>query len=501
MQRIRWPIAVLLTLALYGSLSVSVGYAWYLRSDAYRSSAEQRLSSYIELPSDIGGVVPRSWFAREFRDVVVWLPQKRDRVEALRTASALLALTPTPAEPDAYEIDLRGGSAEISTRTWLRGELRGVVESGLRTGFIPGGPRRVSFRDMNLSFERDHFRAAFTGASGEVSFEDAQVGRAYLLSRRFNGFDIAEPVLLEAEFSSQPAGVRIDRLDLKVPRLPLSVVRLQDLAGVPLEHGFFDGRLIYHETATGRDVSVAGKCFELNLGELTGGVLARPLPGGCPEVELQELRVENGQLARLRFRGLLREVGLGELGANWGVSDVGGTATLRVGEAALGPEGIERFVAAGEYVAISLEALTGGLGYGRMSGTLHVVIEDLLVENNRLKRLDALVRVDDAGEAPNWIEGKLLSEVVSRYFNVQLPPILPPRIEYTRLGLRLEVRDEQLTVHGTHGTDGRCILTIRLLGRAVLLVFEPDRPVDLTPWLDDARARAEKAIRERVPRK
>ncbi len=488
MRTARSILAAGLALTLFGSLAATAGWAWYLRSDYYAELVSGRLSETLGLESHIARVVPRSRVSREFRDITVWLPQRRD--EALVCQRALLTLTPTPDDPNAYEIELHGGACEISTRTWLRQDYRGVVELGLRPGFSPDGPRRVHFSRMNLTFDRDRFRASLNQAVGQVAFDSHTRGSAQLVCRELNGHAPDQPIYLYAEFSPRPDGVRIDQLDLRVPRLPLHVARLEDLAAVPVRTGHFSGELTYAEQDAGHTLALSGRCFDLDLTECTTGLTSRPWRGRCPEIELAELRLADGRFERLRFRGVLRDVSLADVLATWGIDTQSGRLTLQVGEADLSQRSIRRFVASGQCVEVSLEELSAAAGLGLMTGTLRVRIDDLTIEDDRIKSLEALVQVDDAVDTPNWVEGRLLSALVSRMLGVSLPPVLPERIEYTRLGFRLKIQDEELFIFGTHGERDRTILTVRLFEREIALVSEPRRSFDLTPLLDDLRARA-----------
>ncbi|MFQ5806121.1 MAG: hypothetical protein ACE5I3_06705 [Phycisphaerae bacterium] len=490
----RLVLLAIVTLVMLGSLAATAGYVWYLRGVSYRERCAAALSASLALPSEIGAVVPRSRRQREFHDVVVWLPERRGR--ALSCDRALVVRTPQPDDPNAYEIQLSGGSCEISTRTWLRRDYRGVIEKGLRPGFAPGGPKRVTFTNMDVSFDRDRFRAELRGAAGHVEFQSPQLGRASIKCDEFNGHRSAKPVLLTARFSPQDSGIRIDRLDLIAPDLPVRVAGLRELAGVRVRSGRFNGRLVYEEHDRGRRLTVSGKCFDLVLPECTAGLTPVPWRGRCPEIELQELRIENRTPVRLRFRGVLSDVALGDILATWGLEGVVGTLKLHVGAADLSPRGIELFVASGTGAGISLESLTAALGWGTMTGRLDVTISDLTIENNRLKSLDAALTVAEATNPPNWIEGRLLHEIIRRTFKVDLPPVLPERIEYTQLGVKLEVRDEVLYVFGTHGEREKTILTVRVFEHDMPLIFEPQRSFDLSGWFDGLRARARTRLEE-----
>lgn len=494
-MRTRWICAATLTLVLMGATAYTGGAALYLRSASYRSACAATLSEHLGLPADIGGVTPRSRTTRSFQDVEVWLPQRRDR--ALHCDEATVILRPTPADPDGYEIEIVGGAAEISTRTWMRSDYRSVIESGLRPGFAPDGPRRVRFSNMDLRFERDQFRATLSRASGAVSFEEPGRGVLRVLCRALNGYEPVDPAVLSASFSPRAAGMRVDALELSVPAIPLRAVGLQQLANLDARSGTFSGKLRYAESDAGRQVGIAGRCTGLQLAELTGGLLPRAIRGACPEIELQELTALNRVPQRLRFRGILRQVELGDLLGLLGWSAIGGRADFDVGAAEISQQGIRRFVASGACEDISVAGVTDALGMGVMTGRLRMRIGDLAIEDNRIRTLDAELEVAPSDDAPDYVEGRLVRELVSRALHVELPPLLPERIEYSRLGVRIEVRDEVLTVFGSHGERNQVILTVRLYGAELPLIREPKSSFDLRPTLDALRASAAAALETR----
>lgn len=444
------------------------------------------------MPSEIGAVRPRSSRAREFRAVEVFLPQRRGR--AARIDSALLTLTPTAREPNGYRLDLRGGECEISTRTWLRGDYRGVFEAGARSGFAETGPERVDFTGLDLTLERGDLHARLRQASGSVTFGPGDVGEAQAFCTDFNGVVGAQPVVLRTRFSGVSGGVRVDSLQIEAPPLPLEIVGLSAIGSGAVCSGQFDGLVEYRESGGGRELLARGHCRDLDLAEWSQPLIGRSWRGRCPEIELQELRVRDGMPAALGFRGILDGVSLGDVLATWGIEGVGGDARLRVLEAQLSPGGISRLVFAGECAQVSLEKLTAALGWGRMSGVLAISIRDLTIEDNRIRSLNAEVRVERTGDAPNWIEGALLREAARRLIKINLPPILPERIEFSQFGVKLEIRDELLHVFGSHGPREKTILTVRLFDQDLPLVFEPERSFDLRPVLDQLRAEAHRRL-------
>ncbi|MEW6252538.1 MAG: hypothetical protein AB1716_18020 [Planctomycetota bacterium] len=489
MSRLRYAAVALLAVFTYGSLSLTGGYAAYYRSAAYRNSCAALLSDALELPADIGQVIPRARHTREFRNVRVWLPERRGEAAFCESARC----TMLPGEADQYELSLRGGRCEVSTRTWLRADYRRILESGLRPGFATEGPERVAFADMDLAFVRDRFRMGLDGASGFVLFDGPRQGRLAAGCNQLNGHAVGR-VSLRALFSPQGAGVRLDQVELLVPELPLAALGLAELLGLGPRRGRFDGRLSYAESDEGRRLTLRGAVFDVDLAECTTGLLPRPWRGVVPEVELSELTVVDHRPQRLRFRGLIRDARLGDILAPWDLGAVGGGLELRIEDAELSPDGVERLVASGRCEELLLEELSGGLGFGKLSGTARVTIDDLTIVQNRLASFAAVVVVTpNAAGAPGWIERTLLVEAARRALGLDLPEFLlrqlPERIEYSALGVRLEVQDEELHIYGTHGPREKTILTVRIADRDFGVLREPAGSIALKPMLDDLRAR------------
>ncbi len=496
MPRARVIALALLALVTYGTLLVTGGYAWYWRSDAYREYCAKVLSESLQMDCDIGQVLPLSHTSFAFRDIRVWLPERRDLAAACDRAA--LTYTPTTANPDAYEIALTGGRSEISARTWLREDYRFVVDSGLRPGFDPDGPRRVTFRGMDLTLLREGFQARFEGAAGEISFVDPQRGYAQVVCDRFNGHTPGQPVTLEVVFSPRANGVQLDLVELGVPDMPINVVGLADVTGLKLRSGSFRGALSYGEEAGQRRVLVSGHLYDVDLAELTSGLLARAWHGGVPELELRELRLTNGHPTRIALRGLLEGVALGDVLAPWGLAEVGAELLLRVRALELSEAGIERLILAGVCDGVSLAEVSDALGWGQITGTARLAIDDLTIVNNELVSLDARIETQPMAGDADYIERVLLSEILSRTLGIGLPGFLPGRLPYAGLGVRLEVRDELLYVFGTHGPGDKTILTARVAGQEIPLVFEPEEPIDLAPLLEPYREQVVRHLAERL---
>lgn len=502
MARSRLIPLLVLAVITWGSLAYTGGYAGYLHSAIYRNHCARKLSASLGLPADIGQVVPRSWRSQEFRDVTVWLPQHRDRAAVCRRA--IVHETPTKTDARAWWLELVGGDVEISTRTWLRDDYRAVLTSGLRPGFDPNGPRKVLFRGINLRVRRDDFAARLEDASGHVLFSDSRRGEALVTSQSFNGHAASSPVALQGIFSPAGSGVQMDEITLVTPLLPVSTLGLGKVAGLPLEHGLFRGRVGYHERAEGKALELSGSLFDARLDELTAAWLPKPWRGVIPEVAVEQLRVVDGRPVALSFHGYLRDVRAADVLAAWGLGDVGGRLDLSVHAADLSDQGVQRLTAAGTCTDVNLEPISKALGWGTATGTVRAQIDDLAVRDNELTALAARLDVEPptTSGANGYVQGRLIAEV-ARVAGLRVPEFLlkrlPERIEYRALGLRLEVHDEVLNIFGTHGPNEKTILTVRFAGQDWPLVTEPGQAFDLRPWLDQARAQLQAALARPLP--
>ncbi|MCA9244737.1 MAG: hypothetical protein KDA32_12315 [Phycisphaerales bacterium] len=488
-------LAAFVSVLTIGSLGASVAYALFLRSDSYRHHCASRLTDSIRLPAEIGFVRPQSFSAREFGDILIYLPNHRGL--AMRFDSAIVKENSS----DSWALALDGGVCEISSRTWLRTDYRDVLEAGLRPGLSDVGPDRVDFQHIDLRIRHEAVEMELDDAAGEVSFQSNDRGEAFATCNVINGHNCEQPVTLKTTFSRDDGRVRLDQAELTVPLTPLPAMRLEALTGVAVTHGEFGGRLSYSEGPDGLRVVASGVCHDLLLSELSG-LAPRAWRGRCPDIEVMELAVRDRAMEDLRFRGVIEDVDLGDVLATWGIGDLTGSVSLTVGGAHIDRAGVRRLTASGRVVAFSVEGLLRLLGLQGATGDLEVHIEEMRVEDNRIASLTATARIAES-DTPNRIEGRLLADLAERVLESRLPPVianaLPEQIEYTRLGCRIEIRDELLTVYGLYGDDGRTIMIARLFGLEVPIIQAPERTFDLRQVLGQARINALRRLNELTP--
>lgn len=486
MLRTRLISISLLTLVLFATAGYTLSQAWYYRGASYRQLCADYLSDALQLPAEVGRVIPRSRTAQEFADITVWLPERRDRIF---TTPRALAVQQSD-DPNRYDIQVFGGMAEISTRTWLRSDYRGVLESGLRHGLVTNAVGQLRFSGMDLRFDTGVYDLALSGAGGAVTFHPDSTGHAAVLCHELNGQAVLDdPVVCEARFSMPPSGVQIDRLQVTLPRVPIEQLRLEKLIGVVPSQGSFSGQLALREFDQHRELILSGMGTNLSLTDLTRGLLPTPLNGSCPRLEVTKLALIDGQVERLEVRGLLDDIDLAEPFALANLPEIAGQVSLKLRRAELSTSGVDLLVATGEGHDLDLGDLTRSWGWGTVSGRTQIEIEDLLIRNNRIDVLVARCSVAADEPAEQWIDSSVLRALVDSVLPVSLPEWvpLPKRVGYERLSFRIEIRDEQLYLLGGHGPSERTILTVRLLGQALPLIKQPDTPINLSPFLDSMR--------------
>jgi hypothetical protein len=278
--------------------------------------------------------------------------------------------------------------------------------------------------------------------------------------------------------------------------VPIEQLRLEKLIGVVPSQGSFSGQLALREFDQHRELTLSGMCTDLSLADLTRGLLPTPLNGSCPRLEVTKLTFVDGQIERLEVRGLLDNVDLAEPFALANLPEIAGQVSLRLRRAELSARGVDLLVATGEGQDLDLGDLTRSWGWGTVSGRTQIEIEDLLIRNNRVDVLVARCSVAADDPSEQWIDSSVLRALVDSVLPISLPEWvpLPRRVGYEQFSFRIEIRDEQLYLLGGHGPRERTILTVRLLGRVLPLINQPDTPINLSPFLDSMRKELQRRL-------
>jgi hypothetical protein len=485
MLRHRIVLLVLCVLLVTGSFSGTLAYVLHLRSDAYRESAEKRLSALLNMPVDIGRIHPLSFSSSRFEHIRTWLPGRSLQVFACDQA----LWRQTGREADAtYALDLQDGWLLVGTGSWGRSEYDAILASGLGHDFASLRLREIHLDDLDFRWDHPSFQLSARAAGGVILLDDDGIGTASLHSRQLNDHASSEPIHIHARFVPG-AGLRFEEVVLDVPRIPLSALGLNTLLRGPVTEGTFAGRVTYRETDAQR-LSLTGSVWDGRLDELTRQVIGGPFRGRM-DVTLDEASFVGRRLGALRFHGRLVEVCLHDLLP--ALRDHGGTGRLQldVAQCEYVDGRIRRFSASGEAEGLPLQAVTDLLGFGRVTGTVDLRIHSLLVDHDRLRAADIDLIAAPPADRPGTIDKEVIRRALQQLVGIDAAPVLPDQVEYTQLGVKLLLSGEQLTVRGTHGPDGRTILTVKLAGREWGLLKQPDRAFAVGDLLALARHRVE----------
>lgn len=456
-----------------GSLSTTLGYALHLRSDGYRRRLEADVSALLGMKLSIGSVEPMSFSARRLSDIRMWLPSRE--VEVFRCARAVWR-NESGDGYDGYSLDLERGWLLIGADEWEREDYEQMLRGGLGIDFVELGLRRVYLNDIDVLWRHPTFTLTVSGASGNVYFEDDGTGLAFLQADQLNDVRVNQPIGLTARFTPG-GGLRIHEVILMAPEAPLAALKLDELLGGPVTEGEFAGRVSYRDTANGPTISIAGAIRNARLRQLTA-----PLPGGpydgLVDIALDEAVFASNELKTLRFSGRLSQLKVGQLAAALGVSALGGNVDLRIHQANYEAGRIEYLSAAGHADDVSLEAVTRLFGRGVVTGKLRIEIHSLLVVDDRLQQAEATLTAVPPDDGPATFDRDFLKNVSLGLLGVDATRLLPSsvtQVEYTQLGLRLVLNRDELRVLGTHGFDGKTILTVKLFGHELPVIRQPDR--------------------------
>lgn len=472
-----------------GSLGLTLGYGLRIRSESYRRAVEADLSAFFEMPCDVGRIRPRSFQTRLFENVSIWLPDRRDRVFHCRQA---LWHEIERDGIETNELDLIDGVLALGTDRWQTTDYYQVFEAGLGHNLEDLDLTRVSLTDFELSFVRGGLGIRCRETSGTIDMSDPAEGVAQLHAYVLNGHRISQGVGIHARFSPKN-GVEVSRLSLQLPEVPLSAIGLGDALGSDVTSGCFAGGIDYRNVDGQHEIRLRGDLSDVSLAEVTGRLPFGPLEGRLA-VSVDEALISNSILTHLRGRGNVSDLSLQSFASLLGQPTLSGTADLNIQWIDLALGHINRLSIDGKAENLRLEQLLRPLGKGAATGKLTVQVKSLQIVDDVIESADIEISAVPPPGRAGTIDRTLLLNAAEKVANFSWPTwlpqsLLPDHVEYTEFGVRLLIRDNKLRVLGTHGSDGRTILTIKV-GTTIPVVREWSGEIDLTPWIETALERA-----------
>ena len=476
-------LLVFCTILVTGSLSVSVGYALYLRSSAYKRTIEQNVSGYLQLATTIDQVIPLTRTSRRFHGVRVLLPD--NRTEVFRCAQAVWRQS-TGDGGTGNVLEIETGFIHLPAAHNTGDYL--ALRQSLTHDYRKLDLSAVHLKGIDVIWRQADVGLRVGAAAGVIRLTGDGTGHARLTTNRLNQHQCADPVHIEAVFDTDRA-LRVRKLVVRAPRIPLAALALDDMLGTAVTDGWFEGTVTADRMPQGERLRIRGSVGDARLEQFTGRLATGPLHGRM-DVVVDDATIADRRLAHLSFSGTLAQVHLRDVAPLFGEPDLDGVVDIKVHQARYDDGHVAHLSAEAEARGVSLAALTRLLGYGVITGQLRVTVDSLVVVDDRIRWADLRVDAVAPPDGDATIDRRVILQAAKTLLHVDLgraAKLLPQKVKYARLGCRLVVDGDELRVMGTHGKDNRTLLTVRVLGRDIPLVKAPTRTYRIRDVVGDLR--------------
>lgn len=452
-----------------GSVGLSAGYAIYLRSDHYRLGLSERLSERLGVTIEMSDVRRRGIRGVELIDPCVSLGGGGPRVLQCRSAIWRFA---DDGLTSGFVLDLVDGWMSVGGAEWSKSRYGELLQRSLGQDFSALRVGQVRVQNVDLRFTSPFGDLTAGATHGVVDVRQPGEAVASLNSAELNGVPVDQPINISARFTPGPE-LKFSNVRLTVPKAPIAAVGLAGASATTHPHGTFAGTIRYERDAGEDVVTVVGAITDADL-----AVLSR-LPGGPYRgkvtLDLQEARLSAKSLRYLSASGAIKDLFVADLFPSLAADAGAATLSLVVGDLRVRDGRIEYLQASGRCDGLSLEALTGLIGPGRVTGTVRIDIANLLIVDDQIAAADLLFDAVKPGGAPGTIDRTVLAKAANAWLGVDVADWMPPAVEYERLGARVVVTSDGLRFEGTHGPANATILTVRLLGRPLAVLAAPDK--------------------------
>ena len=469
----RWIIvsawAVLLLLVGAGTSMFAV--LGYLRSDRYRHAMERRLGERLGLRLETDRIDITSIRGRRLIGARAYLPESNMQVfEAGRTDWAMA----DEGSHRLYTLTLADGWLLAGEGRWRRPDYERMLASGFGHDFSSLRIGRIVVRDVDLRFAGDGLRIDVGRCAGGIELRDDGGGEGELTSSMLNGWTVRPPLTVRVRFDPSLSGnPRFRSAALETPSIPLVALldgaARRDDSGA--SSGTFTGSIGYDSGDGAARLTAAGR---IERGDLT--LLNDMFPSrrwtGLIDVELERVALVDRRLADLVLHGYVEGLEVSGL-LRPGAPRRLGYVDARIEELRVLDERIESFRGGLSIDDVSLADVSELFDAGGVAGTCTIEISKLVIRDDVIVEVDATLDVTAPADQPGFVDRELVGSLSKAWIGVNPAALLPERLEYSRLGVRIRVRDGELRLLGSHGVDGKTILTARVWGRDVELLREP----------------------------
>ncbi len=476
--------ALAVVIVVGGSVGFSAAYAMYLHSGFYRRSLAAHISDRLGLVVEMSDVQRLGFSGIELFDTRVSFgggPQ----VFQCRSASWRFA---DDGLTHGFVLDLVDGWVAVGGEGWSRSRYGELLHHSLGQDFSALHLGQIRLRDVDVRFSSPLGEWVASKTHGVVDVRSSGEAVAALSSSELNGVTVAQSVSISARFTPG-SDLSFSEVRLTVPRAPIAALGLAEPATAERPHGTFVGTIRYAQDDRGDEVSVTGAITDADLAALT------KLPGGPYRgrvtLDLTEARLTARKLEFLRASGSINDFFVADLFPSLAADTGSATLSLAVDDVRIRNGRIEYLKASGRCEGLSLEALTGLIGPGRVTGQVRIDIANLVIVDDEIIAADLLVDAVKPEDAPGTIDRAVLARAAKAWLGVDVGMWLPPSMEYERFGVRIVITRDGLRVEGSHGPGYRTILTVLVFGRPLAVLAAPDRtfpvPDILSLLLDRAR--------------
>ena len=166
MLRIRKVLLATVLIVGLGSLSASLAYGWYLRSDAYREALEGRVSEYLGLRVRVGAVRPQAFGSLAPSDVRAYLPGRDEPI--FHCEQAVWRDRRQDGETHRL-LELRRGRLMLGSQAqaWQRPDYQHLLESSFGHDFSDLKLDYVRLSEMDIEVIRSQWSLQIEDASGQ----------------------------------------------------------------------------------------------------------------------------------------------------------------------------------------------------------------------------------------------------------------------------------------------------------------------------------------------
>jgi hypothetical protein len=184
-------------------------------------------------------------------------------------------------------------------------------------------------------------------------------------------------------------------------------------------------------------------------------------------------------MSSIRFRGTLKKLFLGDFLPALKRPGLEGEFELNIHQASIVGDRVEYLSAEGSVLGVSCEALCDALNLeGDVVGRLDLVIHALQIVEDEIRFADLEIKISPPAGGQGTIDRSLILLAAEELLGISIGSVWPrsfSTLEYTQFGVRLLLERGSLRVFGTHGSEARAILTVRLFGLEVAVINQPKR--------------------------